>query len=72
MDFFHTFIMRAEKFSPEITVSDCRDPDDNKFLELALSANADCIITGDKDLLELAPYKGIKILSANDFLESFA
>ena len=50
------------------TISDCRDPKDNKFLELAVSANASCIITGDKDLLIMHPFRGIPILNAVDFL----
>jgi len=50
------------------TINICRDPKDNKFLELAAEANADYIITGDKDLLVLHPYQGIKILTAADFL----
>ncbi|MEO6844130.1 MAG: putative toxin-antitoxin system toxin component, PIN family [Ginsengibacter sp.] len=50
------------------TITDCRDPKDNKFLELAISANASCIITGDKDLLILNPFRGIPILNAADFL----
>jgi putative PIN family toxin of toxin-antitoxin system len=49
----------------------CRDPKDNKFLELALSANADCIITGDEDLLVLNPFQGIPILRPAEFLERF-
>ena len=49
----------------------CRDPKDNKFLELAVSAGAKCIITGDKDLLVLNPFEGIPILSAADFLNTF-
>lgn len=49
----------------------CRDPKDNKFLELAVSAKASCIITGDKDLLELHPFRGIPILNAADFLNNF-
>ena len=52
-------------------ISDCRDPKDNKFLELAVSAKASCIITGDKDLLELQPFRGISILNPADFLNSF-
>lgn len=32
------------------TVTICRDPKDNKFLSLALSANAECITSGDQDL----------------------
>ena len=59
------FIELAEK----ITV--CRDPKDNKFLELAVAGNADCLITGDKDLLILNPFRGIKIISPSDFLIQF-
>lgn len=53
------------------TITDCRDPKDNKFLELAVSANASCIITGDKDLLILHPFRGIPILNAGDFFNNF-
>ena len=58
-------------FNPEISIPDCRDPKDNKFLELAVSANASCIITGDKDLLVLHPFRGIFILNASDFFNKF-
>ena len=34
-------------------VPDCRDPDDRMFLELAAAANADALVTGDRDLLAL-------------------
>lgn len=49
----------------------CRDPKDNKFLELAHEAGASYIITGDKDLLVLNPFNDIKILTAADFLNLF-
>ena len=52
-------------------ITDCRDPKDNKFLELAISANASCLITGDKDLLILHPFRGIPILNAVDFINNF-
>jgi len=39
------------------TIDICRDPKDNKFLELAISGKATHIITGDKDLLELYPFR---------------
>ena len=52
-------------------VNVCRNPKDNKFLELAVAAKASCIITGDKDLLELHPFRGIPILTVNDFLNDF-
>ncbi len=44
------------------------DPTDNKFLECALEGNADFIITGDKDLLQIKSFKGIKIMNPADFL----
>ncbi len=61
----------AALFTITETITDCRDPKDNKFLELAVSANASCIITGDKDLLILHPFRGIPILNAADFLNKF-
>jgi putative PIN family toxin of toxin-antitoxin system len=48
----------------------CRDPDDDKFLELAISGNADVIISGDDDLKVLHPFQAIPILSPDEFLES--
>jgi len=53
------------------TVSACRDPKDNKFLELAIEAGAACIVNGDKDLLVLTPFREIPILTASEFLERF-
>lgn len=50
------------------TITTCRDPKDNKYLELAVSANASCIITGDNDLLMLHPFRDIPILNAVDFI----
>ena len=46
----------------------CRDPDDDKFLETALMGDADCIVTGDRDLSEMSPFQGISILPPSDFL----
>jgi putative PIN family toxin of toxin-antitoxin system len=48
-------------------VNICRDPKDDKFLELAIESGALCIITGDKDLLILNPFKDVQILTATDF-----
>jgi hypothetical protein len=45
-----------------------RDPDDNKFIECALAGGADYIVSGDKHLLDLREYAGIRILSPADFL----
>ena len=51
------------------TVQACRDPKDDKFLELAVNGQADYLVTGDKDLLVLHPFKETKILSASDFID---
>jgi uncharacterized protein len=48
----------------------CRDPRDDKFLELAIDGEADAIITGDQDLLALNPFQGIRIVSPRAFLEA--
>lgn len=58
-------------FSPDESITACRDPKDNKFLELAVAANASCVITGDKDPLVLNPFRGIPILNAVDFMNNF-
>lgn len=49
-------------------ITDCRDPKDNKFLEVAVSANASYLISGDDDLLVLHPYYNVQILNPADFL----
>lgn len=50
-------------------IKECRDEKDNKFLELAISGNADFIITGDNDLLVLNPFRTIQIITPKSFLE---
>jgi putative PIN family toxin of toxin-antitoxin system len=45
-----------------------RDPNDDKFLEVAVNGRADVIVTGDKDLLELNPFRGIAILTPAAYL----
>lgn len=49
-------------------VSICRDPRDNMFLELAKEIQADYLITGDKDLLELKQFETTKILKPSEFI----
>lgn len=50
----------------------CRDPKDDKFLELVVSGNASCLVTGDQDLLVLHPFRSVPILTAAQFLESLS
>lgn len=47
-----------------------RDPDDDKFLETAVRGEADCLVTGDRDLLMLDPFRGIRVLCPRDFLSA--
>jgi putative PIN family toxin of toxin-antitoxin system len=47
----------------------CRDADDDEVLAVALAAKAEIILTGDKDLLVLKEFQGIKILSPRQFVE---
>ena len=57
--------------SAEVTCPQLRDPDDLIVLGAAQAAEADVIITGDKDLLVLANFEGIKILSPQDFWDCY-
>jgi len=52
----------------EHVVRRCRDPSDDRFLELALSGEADLILTGDQDLLALNPFRGIPITTAQEYV----
>lgn len=52
---------------PSTPITDCRDPKDNKFLELALAAQADVLVSSDIHLLEMHPFRGIPILSLAQF-----
>jgi putative PIN family toxin of toxin-antitoxin system len=45
-----------------------RDPKDDKFLEAAVNGRADVIVTGDNDLLDLHPFRGIAIVTPADYL----
>lgn len=47
----------------------CRDPRDDKFLDVALNGEVQLILTGDKDLLKLHPFHGIDIIAPADFLQ---
>jgi putative PIN family toxin of toxin-antitoxin system len=55
-------------FAPTEQVTDCRDPKDNLYLELALAAKAERIVSSDADLLVLHPWRGVRILRPADYL----
>jgi putative PIN family toxin of toxin-antitoxin system len=66
-EFIVKLIESAELVMITESIDICRDPKDNKFLELAVSGEADFIISGDRDLLVLNPFRNIEIITANDF-----
>jgi hypothetical protein len=69
LQFLATFARDVTITDVKLTFNDCRDPKDNKFLELAISSNTTCIISGDNDLLILHPFRGVKILTPQLFLK---
>jgi len=60
--------LRGELVIPQRNITVCRDPKDDKFLEAALAGRADCVVSGDVDLLDLTPFEDIPILRPAEFL----
>ncbi len=72
VEFFSSIEQQAQLVTVTHSITACRDPRDDKFLELALSGHATHIITGDRDLLDLHPFRGIPILTPVSFLDTAA
>jgi putative PIN family toxin of toxin-antitoxin system len=51
----------------KLTLPTCRDPDDDMILATGVAARADCIVTGDNELLDLKQYQGIPIIKPAEF-----
>jgi putative PIN family toxin of toxin-antitoxin system len=68
------FLARLNNISEFVSIihhiTACRDPKDDKFLDVAVGGDAHCIITGDADLLALHPFRGIVVLTPADFIRS--
>lgn len=66
------FLVQLKRASESVrifqAVRECRDPKDDKFLEVALNGSADVIITGDADLIALHPWREIAIMSPAEYL----
>jgi putative PIN family toxin of toxin-antitoxin system len=67
--FIAALTINGELVEVDTTITVCRDPKDNKFLELAICGAATYIVTGDSDLLDLNPFRGVAILTPSAFLE---
>jgi predicted nucleic acid-binding protein len=68
MTFLAALVRKARLLEPRERIVVCRDPKDNKFLELAVAGNAKYLVTGDQDLLVLHPFRTIAIVQPNNFL----
>src|SRR4029077_8920004 len=53
-------------------IAACRDPTDDKFLELAVNGHAELIVSGDADLLALNPFREIPIMTPATFVQVMA
>jgi putative PIN family toxin of toxin-antitoxin system len=63
MRFMVGFLKVVEMIDTSEIINVCRDPKDDKLLELATSGNADFLVTGDKDLLVLNSFRAVKIIT---------
>ncbi len=70
--FLQSLLHEARLVEIREKVRACRDPKDDKFLELAVNGEADCIVSGDDDLLALAPFRGMPILTPDKFLDALS
>jgi putative PIN family toxin of toxin-antitoxin system len=67
-EFIETLLDRVILIQVTDVICECRDPKDNKILELSISGNADYIISGDKDLLVLNPFRFVEIITVEQLL----
>lgn len=67
LNFLEKLIAAGDLIPVVEAIKACRDPKDDKYLELAIACGASCILTGDKDLLVLNPFGNISILTPADF-----
>lgn len=70
-DFLAALMPLVELVPASAPVRACRDPKDDKFLEVALHGNADALISGDDDLCVLDPFHGVPILRPVQFVALF-
>jgi uncharacterized protein len=70
-DFAALLVRKAEFVHPLETITAIEaDPTDNKFLEAAITAQADAVVSGDRHLLDLQEFRSIRIIIAREFIDS--
>ena len=70
--FLSELSQQVERVTINQQIRACRDPKDDKFLDLAVCGEANYLITGDADLLDLHPFQNISIIKAASFLTAIA
>ena len=68
-ELFRLIKIKAIRLSPKTKPSICRDPKDNFLLALTAEADADFLVTGDKDLLVIKSFSGIPIITPRQFCQ---
>jgi uncharacterized protein len=71
-DWLSEILAAAELVTITARIAACRDPKDDKFLELAVNGHADLIVSGDADLLALNPFREIPIVTPATFVQGVA
>jgi len=68
LDIVLEMIASATLIEPDHVPAICRDPNDDKFIAVALAGRASFIVSEDKDLLDLGVYEGIELCTVETFL----
>jgi putative PIN family toxin of toxin-antitoxin system len=69
---FELVATKAELIEPAILDDAiCDDSDDDKFFACAIAGNTNLIISGDKHLLKMSGYKGIKVVRPRQFVDEY-
>lgn len=57
----------GDVIATDVRVSDCEDHEDNRILELALTAHADLVVSDDAHLTVMSPWRGVPIIRPREF-----
>lgn len=69
LEFLAALLRESVLINVTTSITDCRDPKDNKFLALAIDGRVNCIVSSDDDLLVLNPFRSIPIIKPAPFLD---
>jgi uncharacterized protein len=67
--FIIALLRKSRRIEINESIMVCRDPDDDKFLELAVSGKAECVVTRNIGDFPADPYRGIRIVAPEEFVE---